>query len=357
MKASFEYMPIFRVRMHEMVVLKSFEFGKGICPYIEIIKEKDRPRKMTSSLLHRSIIHGIKSDTVFVDIPVQFRLDGKNDKEVIAYLTSMRNIDHKIRTLLSFSSLQPTEKMVPVISSYHSITGETGSIKKQVDGLRPTFPRLAFRITAKDPEFESELDQAEQYLTSTDHLFVDFDEITISLQSDHIKELVGRLSKITICPVVVFRSAIPNTIKYKELRDDEEVPGSDNSLLTKYKNLSASAFGDYVGIKKDLLRDGGGSDKTTYGCIYYDGTNNQYYGYKGSRPGYAAVKDSVIPSVISSQASERMLNSSMKYLGDGNKGWQLLHDDKTGTPGDLKRVSMEHYLYCMRAKIDAGHFS
>lgn len=350
-------MPVFRVRKHEMEVLRAFDFGRRMCPYIEIVKEKDRPRKMSSSLLYRSVIHGIKSNTVFVDIPVQFRLDSKKDKEVIEFLTPMQNVDYRIRTLISFASLQQVEKMVPVISSYHKITSETGSIKKQADKLRPTFPRLAFRVTAKDPEFESELDQVESHLTAEDHLIVDFEEDAVNLESDHIKELIVRLSKITICPIVVFRSAIPNSIKYKDLQDDEEVPGADNGLLRKYKTLGASAFGDYAGIKKDLLPNGGGSDKITYGCIYYDGTNNQYYGYKASQPGYAAVKDSVIPSVINSQASERMLESSMQYLNNENRGWKLLQDEKTGTPGDIKRVSMEHYLHCIRTKVEAGHFN
>lgn len=353
MKASFVYMPIFRIRIHELDLLKNFDFGNRICPYIEIVKEKDRPRKMNYSTLFRSLITAIRSDTVFVDIPIHLRLETNTHPDVIKFLTPMRNVDRRIAAL---TSLAPLNKMVPVISSYHTLTGETGTIKKQVEKLRPVFPRLAFRITAKDPGFESEMDQVESWLTSEDHLIVDFDEDNIDLNSDQIIDINKRLSNISICPVVVIRSAIPNEIKYKNFENDEEIPETDNRLIRQYKFLNATAFGDYAGIKKDLLPKSGGSEKVVYGCIYYDGTNNTYYGYKGAKPGYSALKDSVIPMVITSKATKRMQESSLNFISDVNRGWRLLHDPSIGRPGDLKRVSMEHYLHCIKTLIEAGKF-
>lgn len=353
MEASFVYMPVFRVRGQELDLLKGFEFGNKICPYIEIVKEKDRPRKMSYATLFRSLITAIRSNTVFVDIPIHFRLATDTHPDVIKFLTPMRSVENRIRGL---SALAPLDKMVPVISSYHTITGETGTIKKQVEKLRPTFPRLAFRITAKDPGFESEMDQVEPYLTGADHLIVDFEDDFIDLNSDHIKDINKRLSNFSLCPVVILRSAIPNEIKYKNFEDDEEIPETDNRLLRHYKSFGASAFGDYAGIKKDLLPKSGGSEKIVYGCIYYDGSNNSYYGYKGSSPGYAALKDSVIPMVIQSKATQRMRESGLDFLSGANRGWKLLHNPAIGRPGDLKRVSMEHYLHCIKTLIEAGKF-
>lgn len=353
MKASFVYMPVFRVRIHELALLKSFDFGDRICPYIEIVKEKDRPRKMSYSVLFRSLITAIKSPTVFVDIPIHLRLGTKTHPDVIKFLTPMRNVDRRITAL---TNLAPLNKMVPVISSYHTLTGETGTIKMQVERLRSIFPRLAFRITAKYPGFESEMDQVEPWLTSADHLIVDFDEDNIDLSSDQIIDINKRLSNVSICPIVVLRSAIPNDIKYKNFENDEEIPETDNRLIGQYKSLNATAFGDYAGIKKDLLPKSGGSEKVIYGCIYYDGTNNIYYGYKGAEAGYSALKDSVIPMLISSKAIKRMQQSSLNFISDCNRGWKLLNDPTIGRPGDLKRISMEHYLHCIKTLIEAGNF-
>jgi len=346
-------MPVFRVRSHELDLLKSFDFGNKICPYIEIVKEKDRKRKLNYATLFRYLITAIRSQTVFVDIPIHFRLAAKTNADVIKFLTPMRNIDNRIQSL---SILAPLEKMVPVISSYHTITGETGTIKKQVEKLRPKFPRLAFRINAKFPEFESEMDQVEPWLTSADHLILDFDEDSIVLDSEQVRDINRRLENFSICPLIALRSAIPHEIKYKNLVNDEEVPETDNRLIRQYKFLNASAFGDYAGIKKDLLSKGGGGENTVYGCIYYDGTNNTYYGYKGAKPGYSALKDSIIPMVTKSNATKRMLESSLNFICDANKGWKLLHTPSIGQPGDLKRVSMEHYLHCIKTLIEAGNF-
>ena len=191
MEASFVYMPVFRVRSHELDLLKSFDFGDKICPYIEIVREKDKPRKMSYSTLFRSLIMAIKSKFVFVDVPIHFRLENNTHPEVIKFLSQMRDVDNRI---LALSKLAPLPKMIPVISSYHKITGETGTIKKQVEKLRSTFSRLAFRISAKDPEFESEMDQVEPWLTAADHLIVDFDEDYLNPADDHFKDISRRLA-------------------------------------------------------------------------------------------------------------------------------------------------------------------
>ena len=351
MKASFVYMPVFRVRQQELELLKHFDFGNRICPYIEIVKDKDRPKKMSFSIFFRSLILAIKSHTVFVDIPIHLKLDSKTKKDVMEFLLPMRQVENRIKTLLS---LAESDKMVPVISSYHTLTGETGTIKKQVDKLRPIFPRLAFRITAKDPDFESEMDQVEPWLTPKDYLIVDFDEDSIELNSEQIAEIIARLSQVSICPIVALRSAIPIEIKYKDFENDEEIPKTDNRLLSRYKLLNASAFGDYVGIKRDLLPESIARKNVIFGFIYYDATTNKYYGYKGETAGFSAIKDSVIPMIIRSEATKRMQKSDLNFISDSNRGWNLLTGPAYGRPQDLKRISMEHYVHCIKVLIDAG---
>jgi hypothetical protein len=356
MEASFVYMPTFRVRVQELDLLKDFEFGPQICPYIEIVREKDRPRKISFWELYYSLILAIRSKSVFVDIPIHFRLATGTHPEVIKFLSPMRDVERRIQALLQLTKLTTPAKMIPVISSYHTLTGETGSIKKQVEKLRPSFSRLAFRITAKDPEFESEMDQVEPWITAADHLIVDFDEDHIDLNSGQIKDITSRLAAFTVCPVIILRSAIPNEITYKNFINDEEIPETDNRLLHQYKLLNASAFGDYAGIKKDKLSKSGGNNEIVYGCIYYDGTNNTYYGFKGARPGYDEIKNTIIPMVKTSNATKRMQDSGLSLISDVNRGWKLLQNPTVGRPGDLKRVSMEHYVHCIKTLIEAGKF-
>jgi hypothetical protein len=353
MKASFDYMPVLRVRTHELELLKGFDFGERICPCIEIVKEKGKTKKISYSIFYEMVIRAIKCNTVFVDIPIQLKMDRNTNPKVANFLLPMRDVEHRIK---AFTSITPLGKIVPVISSYHHLTGAVGTIKKQVTKLRPMFPRLAFRVSAKDPEFQSEMDQVEEWLTEADHLIVDFCEDSINYNSDHVVEIKNRLANIHICPVVILRSAIPHDVKYKDFENDEEVPGSDNRLQSQYKLLNASAFGDYAGIKRDLLPKSGGGENTVFGCIFYDSTENKYYGYKGAGPGYSELKDTVIPAVLQSDATKRMQADELDFISDTNLGWRLLHDAGTAQPGQLKRVSMEHYLHCIKVLIAAGRF-
>lgn len=355
MKASFIYMPVLRVRTHELELLKSFDFGPGICPCIEIIKEKGRQKTMSFFQFYSCVILAIKSDKVFVDIPFQLKLAKKTKVDVINFLTAMRSVEKRNKALLELSL---ADKMIPVISSYHNVTGVPGTIKKQVDQLRPTFRRLAFRISAKDPQFESELDQVEPFLTSSDHLLVDFDYDAVDTTNSYTSEIKKRLSEITVCPIVIIKNAIDNDIKYRELTNDEEVVGTQNNLLKHYKSLHASAFGDYAGIKKDLMLDGTPDPtKTIFGSIFFDPTMNAYYGYKGNEPGYNELRETVIPAIKGSAAIGRMTAVNEGFLSPKNVGWNMLHSPTTATPGDLKRVAMEHYVHSIKVMIDNGTIS
>ena len=59
------YMPTFRVRQQEIIVLKSFDFGNNSYPLLEIVKEHDRARKDDSQKsfgdIHNELINEIKA--------------------------------------------------------------------------------------------------------------------------------------------------------------------------------------------------------------------------------------------------------------------------------------------------------
>jgi hypothetical protein len=71
------YMPTFRVRQQETIVLKSFHFGKHMYPLLEIVKEHDRARKAETQRsfedIHNELIGEINAKKVFVDLPVYIK--------------------------------------------------------------------------------------------------------------------------------------------------------------------------------------------------------------------------------------------------------------------------------------------
>jgi hypothetical protein len=56
-----------------------------------------------------------------------------------------------------------------------------------------------------------------------------------------------------------------------------------------------------------------------------------------------------------------MHTSSLDYLGVRNKGWQIIIDinkkkEKGKSPAKFKRIGMEHYLHCIKSRIENGDF-
>ncbi len=361
MENSLVYMPVLRMREQEINVLNSFQFGNRIWPYIEIIRaEVPGSNGLSPELLYPNFIRCIKSQKVFVDIPVHFKSVAATDPAVTSYLRSFDDMDKRTAKLISFAD--GSEKMIPVICSYRNISGRSGTIQKQATDLRTIFLSIAIRIAGQDPEFESEMEQAVQCLTSNDYLIVDFKEDDMDRRSSFIKEVSERLTSFTTCPVIILKSAIPETLKYKEIEHGEPVISSDNSVVTKFNTLlNASAFGDYAGIKCDMLVKLKMTKQVVMGFYFYDPIQNTFYGFKGQQAGFSEIKDTILPAVINSDIVKNMKAAGADYLSNINEGWKLINwmnegVIKAGNPGKLKRISMEHYLHCIRTKIENGEF-
>jgi hypothetical protein len=268
-------------------------------------------------------------------------------------------MDKRTAKLISFAD--DRDKMIPVICSYRNISGQTGTFQKQAADLRVKFKSIAFRISGQDPEFESEMDQAEQCLTAADYLIVDFKEDDINRKSSFIKEFTERVGNFTTCPVIVLKSAIPATLTYKELDHGEPVVSTDNSILSIFRMLNAAAFGDYAGIKCDMLTKIKMSRQVVMGFYFFDPTLNTYFGFKGDQAGFSEIADTILPAVVRSIAVNNMNTSGKDYLSADNTGWKYINwmrngKMKAGNPGKLKRISMEHYLHCIRTQIANGEF-
>src|SRR6218665_1035198 len=80
------YMPTFRARQQEMIVLRSFDFGTKMYPLIEIIKEKERSsHPQTFQEIYAGLADAICSDKVFVDLPVYLREASGMQDEVVSF--------------------------------------------------------------------------------------------------------------------------------------------------------------------------------------------------------------------------------------------------------------------------------
>jgi hypothetical protein len=97
------------------------------------------------------------------------------------------------------------------------------------------------------------------------------------------------------------------------------------------------------------------------GFYFYDPIQNTFYGFKGEQAGFSEIKDTILPAVINSDIVKNMKAAGADYLSNVNEGWKLINwmnegVIKAGNPGKLKRISMEHYLHCIRTKIENGEF-
>lgn len=366
------YIPVLRLRQEEKKVLTTFDFGEDIYPYVEIFKEferlppKPRPNAKTKKTREPKHFHeiylptlkSIKSEKIFVDLPVHLKLSTKMKKEVIEFLRGVIG-NRKVRTdyLLSLNSL--SDKIIPVISTYSQRTGEPNSISLQESDLRVAYRSLAFRTS--ELTFSNDMNQIVAIAERQDYLIVDLENYDLSKEEDLniVQNMLDYLKTFNKCNVVLLRNPIYNTIKNFELDHGMCIEVIDNSLMDKFEGLAAHCFADYAGIKKDPIEGGGGISP---GFIFYDAVENKFYGFKGSaQRELIDFENIIIPDVLRSDSAVRMQGSRLEYLGAENKGWKMIeniHDDlESGkNQAKFKRISMEHYLHCIKTKILAGYF-
>lgn len=352
-------MPTFRVRQQELLVLRSFDFGTHMYPLLEIVKEHDRARNTETQRsfkdIHNELINKINAPYVFVDLPVYLKPSGSMKNEVLAFsLGVISNLKKRCEYLNRLSQSSP--KAIPVISSYLIKTGEQGTIGQQFDLLNKNFQRLAFRLFPLS--FTEDFPIIQKLIRPTDYLIIDLDQIP-PYPSPPLKQIIDKLKKFTGCCKVLLRSAINTEIQNVNLEHGQVVIEADNSHIeiSHMKDFGVNATGDYVGIKKDDLTAGG---TISPGFIYYDAVENQYFGYKAAIKGsLSEFKDRIVPDVIDSPVTKKMLEHNPPFVGESNLGYSTLlniqRDEESGkSQAKFKRIAMEHYLYCMKIKIQSN---
>lgn len=348
------YMPTFRSRQQENLVLSSFDFDEKMYPLIEIVKEHDRKRSEDKQLpfheIYLDLIDSINANKVFIDLPLNLKETGSMKDEVLSF--SRRVIGQLDKRSDYINSLGArNEKIIPVVSSYLKKTGEINTITPQVASFRPVYSRIAFRIFYSS--FLDDWHEIEAVCEEDDYLILDLDIIPPYPSSPVLRKIVDKLRYFNTCKKIVLRSAINSDIQNVSLNHDDVVYEADNSLSETFEQFFASAFGDYCGIKKDDLTAGG---TISPGFIYYDATENQYYGYTGNVKKLEEFENTIVPSVIESAATNRMIESGVSYLSEDNWGWQrlqsILRKDESGkSQAKFKRIAMEHYLHCMKMNL------
>jgi hypothetical protein len=273
------YMPTFRSRQQENIVLNYFNFKNNMYPLVEIVKEHDRKRpeaaQQSFQEIYSKLLAGVDANKIFVDIPVYLKERASVKDEVLEFSRRVgSNIDKRIEVMLSLGALN--QRIIPVVSSYANRTAEADSMRKQVIALRPTFNSLAYRILYN--HFDEDWREASVLATANDFVILDLDTIA-PYPSPTLKKIISTWSAFTVCPRIVLRSAINSDIQNVNLQHKEIVFDADNGLLDQYKiSFKANCFGDYAGIKKDDLTSGG---TISPGFLFYNALSNEFVGFWG----------------------------------------------------------------------------
>lgn len=338
------YVPVFRARQQEIIVLKKTNFAAHSFPLIEIIKEKDRKNNKRSSFeIYADLIENTDAEKIFIDLPTYLKLTNSTNNEVVAFRRSVsEDIDARIKFLNQF---QGNNKVIPVISSLVQSTGDLDTIKLQYEQLKDAFPNIAFRTFHNT--FDREIKKIQECLNAdTDILFYDLDSIPIT--SPLLRVHRTKLNSIHAAKKVLIRSALNSDIQNVSLEHGEVVADADNSLIELYSNYGFNAFGDYVGIKKDDLTSGG---TISPGFIIFDPQENWYYGYKGARKSLDEFEVRIVPSVLGSGFIKNLRQNYPPYYNN-NAGIQTLQNiadfNESGkSQAKFKKIAMEHYLHCL----------
>lgn len=353
------YMPTFRVRQQEIIVLKSFNFENKMYPLIEIVKEHDRARKQelqkSFEEIHNELLASISATHVFVDLPIYLKQSGSVQDEVVAFSFSViNNVEKRCEYINKLSSSSP--KAIPVISSYLFKTGETDTLEKQYELLKDNFERLAYRLFPIT--FSVDFEVVTKLARPQDYIIIDLDQITPYPKSPPLRPIVNALKDFKGCCKIILRSAINTDIQNVKLDHGQVVFEADNSHIDAeiMKDFGVNATGDYVGVKKDDLTAGG---TISPGFIYFDAVENQYYGYRADIKELSQFENKIVPDILKSLSTERMLAQNPPYLSNNNEGYKTLLNIRDGfesgkSQAKFKKIAMEHYLYCMKVEIETN---
>jgi hypothetical protein len=340
-----KYIPVLRYRESEKKTLEDVTISDKILPLVEIVQEKRKVNMKSTCFEEIKELTNSKNKKLLIDFPLYIKLKPKTLVGVRNFIGPL--IADPKRRIAEFKKLVGAN-IIPV-ASYNPNTPLffNGNVSNEIQELRRSFNQIAFRIFPAHAQ--QALQEADALLKANDIILVDIDD---NHYSDPILNnffaYVNSYAKKHGCKTALIRSAIGPDITNTGLTNNSIVKELDNSLLKEYSKYGFDAFGDFCGIKKDQLTDGG---MPSPGCIYYHWWTNAYYGHKGVYKEPTTFTTMVVKSLVSSQEWNDFQTKIAAHRTScpGCKGISKIA--ATGQGGDSapkwKIMISSHYLHTM----------
>lgn len=341
-----KYVPVLRHRQEERAALSGVRLSAKVLPLIEIVKDLPRSNSRgTFSTVYTGDLTALNRP-LMVDFPTYLPLAQSTNTDVLAFLRPVQV--NPQRRIDLFRQLQAVPDLIPVVTYNPQIQFAPGVITNTAQALRPTFPRLAFRLFYNGLTLA--LQEVRQAAQHGDVIVLDVDD------APHVSPALTRLYPSIVamkashgCSTVLVRSAMSDGLTNTSFNDDQPVPSIDNSLLTAYQGYGFDAFGDYAGIKKDLLRTGG---TISPGFVFYSYQTNLSIGYRGRTRRLQEFKQHIAPTVVGSQYYQQY-GAAHQGSCPGCRMIDAIANgpDSGASQGLWKRIAVMHYLHTMEENL------
>lgn len=282
---------------------------------------------------------------IMLDFPMYIRMKNQTQSSVIGFLTPIQADPNKRISILKDPRLvNNKDKVIPVVTYNPNSPFVQGYLSNQEKQLRAYYDQLAFRIYPL--HFDDAINELPNIVRNGDIVLLDIDENSPTHSTyQRMYKIISNLCNSIGIDCVLIRSAIPSTIKNVDLQNGQIIFEADNSLLTQYKKLGFTAFGDYCGVKKDDLTTGG---VISPGYIFYSWKDNSYYGFKGVLKQATTFESILVPAVLNSNVWSQYLNAhKTNCLGCSSIEKISLKQKKGNAQPEWKGFACGHYLYTM----------
>lgn len=345
------YIPILRYRLAERGAFKVlskiniFREDK-IIPLIEIVQHYPTGRIPSVQKSFEQVYteeFGGKSFPIIIDIPLYMDLSFKKIEDKYKRFLEPSKLDINIRLnyLLKLSRLQ---NIIPVVTYDPNNDNITDIISYQENLLRKSFVsgRICFRIfsgAGKDVISQIENVIKAQDILLLDIQYDDYRSKKLLRLYDELHELKNQYK----FKLGLIYTPIPSDFQSSTIINDSIINKLDNSLIENYKNLYFDAFGDFAGVKNNVLTE---SHRGQITNIFYCKENNKYIGFTAKpsmNPKDYALK--IAPSIFNSQYWNTY-SKEHKLTCPGcfdmvNKVNNINHPGNRST---WKAISIEHYI-------------
>ncbi len=256
----------------------------------------------------------------------------------------MRGIQANPSLRLNYFNQLVGNNIIPVITYNPNIPFTHGSLTNENNSLRPLFGQLAVRIFVNHGS--SALNEISKLLMPGDLVILDLDTAPHSHPAfQAIYSQLTSVAKSKGATSVLMRSAINTDITNTGLTNGLVVNGVDNSLLSSYQNYGFDAFGDFCGIKKDDLTDGG---RPSPGCLFYHWPTNSFYGHKGLYLDITTFTSMVVPSLTNSIQWSSYFPAHKQNCAGCKTVENIVNGNESANSAPKWKIIMSsHYLYTM----------